>query len=280
MHIILSRKGFDSSYGGSPSIILPNNKMISFPIPVEAPEIGYKATEIHFDEENKTLADYLQELKIKEKSAYHVDPEIQNIHIENSENFIHRGFGTLGQWSSAATHLANNEIQSQNISDKNPAIFLFFGLFQKTKFDINKRLIYTGNSFHAIWGYLIATQAINVSDISNSNYPELKSHLHYINKDNVGVIHKGKTNVIFRGNKFETFMFSDKLRLSIENQKYCTKWEIPDFIEKITHNKIESGKTSNGKRIINSAKRGQEFIITKYDTAKMNNWLNDLGVIY
>lgn len=75
-------------------------------------------------------------------------------------------------------------------------------------------------------------------------------------------------------------MFSDKLRLSIENQKYCTKWEIPDFIEKITHNKIESGKTSNGKRIINSAKRGQEFIITKYDTAKMNNWLNDLGVIY
>lgn len=33
MKVILSRKGFDSGYGGYPSIILPNKEMITLPIP-------------------------------------------------------------------------------------------------------------------------------------------------------------------------------------------------------------------------------------------------------
>ena len=33
MKIILSRKGFDSGYGGMPSPILPNGIMLSMPIP-------------------------------------------------------------------------------------------------------------------------------------------------------------------------------------------------------------------------------------------------------
>lgn len=33
MKIILSRKGFDSSYGGYPSPILPDGSLLSIPIP-------------------------------------------------------------------------------------------------------------------------------------------------------------------------------------------------------------------------------------------------------
>jgi hypothetical protein len=33
MKIILSRKGFDSAYGGYPSPILPSGEMVSLPIP-------------------------------------------------------------------------------------------------------------------------------------------------------------------------------------------------------------------------------------------------------
>lgn len=36
--IILSRKGFDSKYGGIPSPILPDGAMLSFPIPANSKE--------------------------------------------------------------------------------------------------------------------------------------------------------------------------------------------------------------------------------------------------
>ena len=44
MKVILSRKGFDSGYGGYPSIILPNNEMITLPIP--CPSDYYRYSDI------------------------------------------------------------------------------------------------------------------------------------------------------------------------------------------------------------------------------------------
>lgn len=41
MRIILSRKGFDSEYGGCASPILPDGKMISMPIPSESGNCKY-----------------------------------------------------------------------------------------------------------------------------------------------------------------------------------------------------------------------------------------------
>ena len=42
MKIILSRKGFDSEFGGHPSPILPDGRMISFSIPGKEDKIRYK----------------------------------------------------------------------------------------------------------------------------------------------------------------------------------------------------------------------------------------------
>ena len=33
MKVVLSRKGFDSSFGGYPNLIIPNNEMVMLPIP-------------------------------------------------------------------------------------------------------------------------------------------------------------------------------------------------------------------------------------------------------
>ena len=40
MKVIISRKGFDSGYGGMPSPILPDGTMISMPIPSPATRLG------------------------------------------------------------------------------------------------------------------------------------------------------------------------------------------------------------------------------------------------
>ena len=286
MKVILSRKGFDSSWGGFPSIILPGGQMISFPIPVKKPEIGIGAKDIHYIDEGKTLANYLEDLKIPlQEDGYHVDPEVQNIKIDNQKSFIERGYGTLGQCSAAASHLANNGIYAGEISEKDPAIFLFFGWFCKTEIE-NNTIKYIGNplvdGFHAIWGYLIAVEAIEILDISK--HPELKEHLHYRNK-NHKEYKKGDKNIIFIG-KFGTFNYSDNLRLTYfdddkkNHKKRRTKWAIPSFINEMTYNnnRIRKGKTKENKLIIDAASRGQEFVITKADEEKMKKWLEKIGI--
>lgn len=294
MKVILSRKGFDSSWGGFPSIILPKEmgrKMISFPIPVTSPEIGIKAEDIYYVEAGKTLKDFFNELPIEQekkyinnKTGFHVDPEVQNIKIDNQKSFIERGYGTLGQCSAAAGHLANNGISAGGISEKDPAIFLFFGWFCKTEIE-NDKIKYIGNplvdGFHAIWGYLIAVEAIEILDISK--HPELKEHLHYRNK-NHKEYKKGDKNTIFIGNKFGTFNYSDNLRLTYFDDKKTknrrTIWAIPSFISEMTYNnkRIKEGKTKGNKLIIDAASRGQEFVITKADEEEMKKWLDNLGV--
>lgn len=277
MKIIFSRKGFDSSDGGSPSIILPDEKtMISFPIPVHGLEEGDAPENILYKNENKTLKDYLDELKIRSDSKYHVDPEIQNLSVNKSESFFKRGYGTFGQCSSAAGHLFNNDIKPHSISEKDPALFLFFGLFSKTRINDEGLLVRDGKSFHCFFGYLKATEAIIVSDsIPN----DMKTHPHYRNRNHKEYI-KGGKNVIYRGAEFGVFKYSDKLRLTVENSDKVTNWAIPDCIKAMTYNnnRIKNGKKENNKIIINSASRGQEFVITDSDEEKMKDWLNNLGI--
>jgi len=283
MRIILSRKGFDSSYGSHPSIILPDNKMISFPIPVTQPEIGIAAEDILYVELGKTLDELLHELNIKNHYAYHVDPEIQNIKIADKVSFFDRGYGTLGQSGAAASHLANNHISSIEISKNEPAVFIFFGLFSKTKRE-NGKLKYDGKPFHAIFGYVIADEAVKVSTISDTVHPELKSHLHYINQFEANKKKdeyiKHDRNIIFKGKQFGTFKYSEDLRLTVNDSDRTTRWGTPDFIKSMTYNKkrIDDGVRSNNKIFFDAASRGQEFIITEFETEKMKRWLKNLGV--
>ena len=277
MKVIFSRKGFDSSYGGSPSIILPDGKtMISFPIPVHGLEEGDSPEAIFYEAEKKTLKDYLDELKIQSDSKYHVDPEIQNLSVKKGDRFFKRRYGTLGQCSSAAGHLFNNGIKPGDISEKNPALFLFFGLFSKTKINDEGSLILDGKPFHSFFGYLIATEALDVSD----KIPEdLKDHPHYRNRNHKEYI-KGNKNVIYKGDSFGVFQYSDQLRLTVENSDNVTNWAIPDFIKEMTYNnkRIKNGKRENDKIIFKSASRGQEFVVTNFDEEKMKDWLNTLGI--
>ena len=45
MKVVLSRKGFDSSFGGYPNLILPNNEIVMLPIP--SIDDTYKYSDIH-----------------------------------------------------------------------------------------------------------------------------------------------------------------------------------------------------------------------------------------
>ena len=155
MKVILSRKGFDSSWGGFPSIILPGGQMISFPIPekgerekdakgkytnkTETGIEGIGAENIKFvldDKSELTLAEIFTQLHFKEdkikiagekqsfkNTIFHYDPAIQTIYDTNGNEIKgHHGYAAFGQSKAAAGHLLNEKIQKGDI-------FLFFFTF-------------------------------------------------------------------------------------------------------------------------------------------------------
>lgn len=283
MNVIFSRKGFDTSYGGFSSIILPkemDSKMISFPIPeINETNEGFKAEEIKFvlKQRNMTLKEIFDELEITEKinvptkpvrkgiknTKFHFDPEIQTV-----ENM--RSYGAFGQsnCSGSASHLLKHGLQ---VGD----VFLFFGSFKKTFLE-NNRITYDSPMYniHVIRGYMIVDDIVYVNDIDKmlGKYPDIKEHLHYKNREFEN--EKGD-NIIICGKRFGTFNYEDKYRLTKLGYSKSV-WELPDFFKDTDISYC--GKVTNPTRF-KSAAKGQELIVSNFDETKMKEWLNSLGVV-
>jgi hypothetical protein len=184
MKIILSRKGFDTTYGQRPSPILPDNSLISLPIPnmrftsgilynnTKYSPLQYKNLQIP-NNVRKSLIDYdvnVEKLLTyhdlmsqlfskrqfkdnntwysldKEKALYcHLDPDIRHDILPRPQEWK----PIFGQEGTAQTHLENNKVE---VGD----LFLYYGWFQKTKV-IEGKLSYDGpmnGGIHIIFGYL------------------------------------------------------------------------------------------------------------------------------
>lgn len=164
MKVILSRKGFDSAYGGHPSLILPNGKLVSLPIPQPGDLIRYSDLEFMHD---RTYYDLMRQLfsEIKYDSKNipltldtkcHLDPDIyQNIFKR------HQGWKPVfGQSGAAQGHLNNWKVEKGDV-------FLFFGRFRQT-ININGKLTYLSDTDrHIIFGYLQIGERFNPSQIKN-----------------------------------------------------------------------------------------------------------------
>ena len=320
MKVIFSRKGFDSSYGGCSSIILPKemgSKMISFPIPeTHSKRGGIKADNIiYVDLYNKSLKDILSDLNKEIKDKYHVDPEIQNMQIKDTDgslkqSFANRKYAALGQSGAAAGHLLNQKIKKGDL-------FLFFSTYQETRLDEDKKIHYAEDKkkFHSIWGYMIVDDVFLINPKNNyitkiyyddknnrkedkpklidsfTDYPGLKSHLHFKNRKGY---EKNIKNIIICSTTFGTFNYTEELRLTRKDpntnevSNNLTDWKITNFWNNNLQNKITM--TYNDKNIkkelskakghlhleIKAASIGQEFVIDNYDIAIMKKWLKEI----
>lgn len=117
MRIVFSRKGFDSQYGGVPSLVLPDGRVCPLPIPSS---FGRPARECRFGEHHvgQIAADLTGEL-IDENPSVHLDPDL-------ATDSLARGPGwrpSFGQVSSAQSHLSNRGVGPGDL-------FLFFGWLQ------------------------------------------------------------------------------------------------------------------------------------------------------
>jgi len=194
MKIILSRKGFDSAYGGYPSPILPNGKIVSLPIPSRD---FTKYSDLKIDDKY-TYYDLMKQLKSKigydkewhkltEDTECHLDPDICKGIIERGENWK----PCFGQIDQAQSHLLNEGIKENDL-------FLFFGWFKKTIFK-NDILQFDKSvpDLHIIFGYLQIGEILQVNNKTEipdrmQNHPHARDEYRKKNSTNTIYVAKEK----------------------------------------------------------------------------------------
>ena len=260
MKIILSRKGFDSNFGGCASPILPDGTMLSMPIPVDDDSSGIAYSDISF--EGRSYAEYLRQFNPKRNyTNCHLDPDIRaDIRTAPVENWK----AAFGQIDASQTHLKNQGVTSGDL-------FLFFGWYKETQTDINGNLQYIrdASDIHAIFGYLQIGAIISGEAISEYFWHPHSDVDHVIPKSN-NTLYLASDELILDGEKtgmpgYGIFRFSEKLVLTKQGETR-SRWKLLDWMTAggtISHHSKNSVKDG----YFQSVPIGQEFVISDNDSA-------------
>jgi hypothetical protein len=156
MKVILSRKGFDSKYGGMPSPILPNDTLLSLPIPDANSRRTYKEL-LYNDQTYESIISQLKPTFCH--TTCHLDPDIRQCILN-----IPEWKPAFGQCGIPLRTLNNKDIHEGDL-------FLFFGWFKQTE-EIRGKLNFVRNApnLHIIFGYLQVGKMITNQDEINKKY--------------------------------------------------------------------------------------------------------------
>lgn len=276
MKLILSRKGFDSENGGIPSPILPDNRLISLPIPEFHPTdsiIHYNDLFIEGFGTYYNLIDQLSSrirangkwMPFTKEAHCHLDPDIVPSVLPRKREWR----PIFGQIDSAETHLRNQNIQKGDV-------FLFFGWFKETMRN-PERLCYSKEreDKHIIFGYMQVGNIMNLTmDTMVPEWMEYHPHNDKGRKNN-------RTNTVYIAQAELTWnkkvpgagslMFDKELVLTKDGFPRCC-WDLPQCFrdKEISYHT----KHSWTPQYFKSASRGQEFVV-KGDK-EVENWVMDL----
>ncbi len=269
MKIILSRKGFDSQYGGYPSPILPDGRLMSLPIPL-TDSLKYSNLDfgngLSYYQVMKSLNPKIKIQKnwieITEDTQCHLDPDIDSNVIERIPGWK----PLFGQIDAAQGHLENEGITKDDI-------FLFFGTFRKTilrndhlYFDFSEQPI------HVIYAYFQIEEIKRITH--NSKTPTWMNYHPHVNSET----RKSRNNTVYIAN--EKLSFDSKLpgagifkynhSLILTKKGECkSRWILPEFFKelRITYHSSKSWKSG----YFQSTSRGQEFVINS--NPEVEDWI-------
>ena len=167
----LSRKGFDSKYGGCPSPIFPDGTMFSLPIPGDDYEEPICYGDLYLGDIN--VGEVVRDLTkghFDEWSLAGLDPDIRPEALPRLDGWR----GMLGQTGNPQSHL---EKQDFSVGD----LFLFFGLFRRVERTRKGwQFVRGAPKQHVLWGWLQAGQVCKVDAIrGNDEYRWASYHCHF-----------------------------------------------------------------------------------------------------
>lgn len=268
MKIILSRKGFDSSYGGYPSMIFENGIMQTLPIPNAKDSIKY--ADIFCPAENINLYEVMKRvnpkircktwIELSQESTCHLDPDIDYRSIKREKGWR----GCFGQGAASQSVLKNNMVGEGDL-------FFFFGWFNKCFANGNGFLKFDkGDGMHVLFGYLQIDSVIYTS--KDEIPPWLRYHPHvserHLAKEN-NCIYIAKEYCTWNSQRrgYGVFNYSDQLRLTKAGESR-SKWDLPKIFRNvdITYHSKDSWKDD----YFQSAHRGQEFVVS--ENKEIQDW--------
>lgn len=292
MRLIFSRKGFDSSYGGSPSPILEDGTIVSFPIPDTDCDKEYSIRYRDLHPQGVDIGKLVDDLavktkhgKISSKDLAHFDPDLCKEAFQPRESGWR---GIFGQCLAAQGHLRN---QSVEIGD----LFLFYGLYRKVIL-IKGKYLYDSSSkpIHLIWGWMQIGDIVDIANeqaINKIQYPWATYHPHYHFQkqpanNTLYVASEALSIEGFGANKTKSFgvfeHYREELQLTDPDYDKTSYWRLPNWMYQenklcpLTYNKNREWKLENGFARLKSFTRGQEYVCDVNGIPDSLIWLESL----
>ena len=277
MRIILSRKGFDSQYGGGPSPILPDGKCYSLPIP--HPEGPHKFQDLSSPFGNLgPVVDQLNPKSAQSIDRVHLDPDLYQHSLQRHKNWR----PCFGQYGAAQQHLSNQGVGTGDL-------FLFFGWFRRV--DENFKPLLKQPDLHVIFGWLQVDQVITIGEEierASKSHPAFADHPHLtatFGKNNTLYTAREKLKLQNRDTSISGGgIFGKPAPIRVLTMRNTTRsiWQLPKWFGHPSpalsyHMNHEKWAKSGMGWKLKSAPKGQEFVIdTKGRTRQANKWLQQV----
>jgi hypothetical protein len=281
MKIILSRKGFDSSYGGIASPILPDGRMISFPIP--SPDDAATLADISCPDLDvgKLIGD-LSKGKHSIQTRIHLDPDLNR----RAASRLSGWRPSLGQTGAAQSHLSGMGV---GVGD----VFLFFGWFRNVEqYGGNWRYVRNAPDLHTIFGWIEIAEVLPIVLQRTqclerhpwiANHPHVASPIYYDNPRNTLYVACERSafseNAQFGGGNFARFNESLRLTKLGESRSVWSlpSWFAPNGRNPLSYHPNASSWQEDGDKVtLRSAAKGQEFVIDSALYPELEHWATSI----
>ena len=279
MKIILSRKGFDSASGGCPSPILPDGRLAVLPIPDSRSSIRYAEISLSGLAAGTLVTD-LTGNRLSDTDTAHLDPDLTPHSIAREPGWR----PIFGQHGAAQGHLRNNRIGPGDL-------FLFYGLFRETE-KAGGRYCWKKSAAarHILWGWLQVDEVHSVTPDLAQKYGWMSYHPHFCRS--------GETNnVLYLASRFLALPGCDGMKGSgvftrvepalvlscTRQQKGASTWELPAWCHPRRgtyplsyHARMDRWQRRGSTTLLNTVRRGQEFILDTGDYPEAISWAASL----
>lgn len=280
--LILSRKGFDSGYGGMASPILPDGRLL--PLPIPAAQDTFRLGDLNA--EGIALGPLLRDLsggRHSRRTRVHLDPD-----LDRRPDLRLPGWRpALGQNGAAQSHLARQGVGPG-------AVFLFFGWFRQTERHAGRwRYVPGAPDLHLLHGWLEVAEVLPIVRERDeclhrhpwiADHPHVANPLHYHGADNVLYIAPERSAFAAQGHGGGFFShYADALRLTATGASRSV-WALPEWfhpgpeINPLTyHANPARWSREPGRCLLRSVPKGQEFVLDLAGRPEAGEWLR--GVV-
>lgn len=283
MKIVLSRKGFDSRYGGVPSPIFPDGTAFSLPIPYPHSPTRFRDVRCRGGSLG-SLVERLTRGRVREDDRCHLDPDLDPAALDRLPGWR----PAFGQARSAQGHLARQSVGPGDL-------FLFFGWFRRVEraADGGWRYVDGSPDVHRLFGWLQVAEVVAVgSDYANvrAARPWLSAHPHlhgpgwshntiYVSTRTLTI--DGAELAVRGGGVFSNA--DDQLTLTAPEAASRTHWKLPGWFLPADGRPLLSQHGDEGRWRrdgpwvhVRAVARGQEFVCDVDGIPEAAAWLRGL----